>query len=63
MDFRVRVRLFNQLTRKHVVYMIRNMKPCNITSRSFIIARPSERNTTTAKIKSVQYLVSACIIG
>jgi hypothetical protein len=50
MDFRVRVRLFNQLTRKHVVYMIRNMKPCNITSRSFIIARLSDSNKATIQI-------------
>ena len=42
--------------------MICNMKSCNITSRSLIIARISESNKTTAKIKSVQYLVSACII-
>jgi hypothetical protein len=39
------------------------MKPCNITSRSLIIARLSESNKTTSQIQSVQYLVSVCIIS
>ena len=39
------------------------MKPYNITSRSLIIAELSESNKATAQIKSVQYLVSACIIS
>jgi hypothetical protein len=38
------------------------MKPCNITSKSLIIARLFESNKTTAQLSSVQYLVSACII-
>jgi hypothetical protein len=38
------------------------MKPCNITSRSLIIAWLSESNKTTAQIYSVQYLISVCII-
>ena len=43
--------------------MICKIKPCNITSRSLIIAWLSERIKPTAQIKSVQYLVSACIIS
>jgi 8-oxo-dGTP pyrophosphatase MutT (NUDIX family) len=38
-------------------------EPCNITSRSLIISWLSESNKTTAQIKSVQYLVSVCIIA
>ena len=33
------------------------MKPCTITSRSFIIARLPESNKTADQIYSVQYLV------
>ena len=35
----------------------------NITSRSFVIARLSGSNKTTAQISTVQYLVSACVIS
>ena len=51
------LRLFNRLTWNTVVYMICNMNRCNITSRSLIIVRLSESNTTTVQIYSVQYLV------
>jgi hypothetical protein len=37
--------------------------PCNITSRSLIIARLSESNKTKAQSWNMQYLVSACIIS
>ena len=50
------MRLFNRLTRKTLIWIICNVKPCNITSRSLIIAWLSESNKTTAQNWSVQYL-------
>jgi len=55
--------IVNCLNRKPEVYIICNMKQCNITSRSLIIARLSESNTTIAKVASVQYLVYVYIIS
>ena len=52
-------RLTQSNSRKTVVFMNCSMTPCNITSRSLIIARLSESNKTTAQNLSVQYLVSA----
>ena len=51
----------NRLNNRTMVYMICNMRPCNITSGMLIIARHSESSKNY--IPDLTYAISACIIS